>query len=116
MKEAPVREAPIQDREKSDDRAGQRAGGLILTFLIAVAGILFISFFPHWYEVALFQNATPQIIINALAPLVFFMIILLVGAINPLMQRFIPSSTLGGRELFAVSSLWLISGVICYTN
>src|SRR6185503_1157285 len=91
-------------------------GSLVLAVLIAVAGILFISFFPHWYEVTIFQNGMPQIIINSLAPMVFFLIILLVGAINPLLRRFVPSLTLGGQELFAISALWLISGVICYTN
>src|ERR1051325_9274972 len=93
-----------------------RGSALVSTVLIALAGLVLISSFPHWYEVTIFQNSTPQVIINALAPMVFFLIILLAGAINPLLRKLAPASSLGGRELFFVSSLWLLAGVICYTN
>src|ERR1041385_5955133 len=112
MKDTPVREMPRGERSVDDRRTLSGIGVLVLAFAIALIGIGFISFFPHWYEVTIFQNGMPQIIINALAPMVFFLIILLVGAINPFLRRFVPSLTLGGRELFVVSSLWLISGVI----
>jgi hypothetical protein len=88
-----------------------------LAFTVSLAGILFITSFTHWYEVVVFQNASiQQVIINSLAPLVMFLLFLLVGVVNPLLRRFAPSCAFGGRELFLVASLWLITGVICYLS
>lgn len=87
-----------------------------LAFLLALAGVLLLSFFVHWYEVVIFQNASPQLIVNSLAPLVMFLVMLVVGVVNPLLMRFAPSLVLGGRELFLIASLWLFTGVICYTT
>lgn len=86
------------------------------TFVLSLAGVCFLSFFVHWYEVVIFQNVLPQLIINSLAPAVMFLVMLVVGVLNPLLVRFAPSLALGGRELFVIASLWLFTGVICYTT
>jgi hypothetical protein len=92
------------------------AARTILVFLVAMAGVLFITSFTHWYEVVIFQNVMQQVIVNSLAPLVLFLVFVLVGAINPLLLRFVPALAFGGRELFLVGSLWLIAGVVCYVS
>jgi hypothetical protein len=83
---------------------------------VALAGVLFISFFPHWYEVVIFAAPFPQTSVNALGPLVFFLLIALAGLGNPLLRVVAPRLAFGGRELSFIASAWLLAGVIAYTQ
>ncbi len=88
----------------------------VIALVITLLGILFISFFPHWYEVVVFSSAIPQPTVNALGPLVFFLITGLVGVVNPLLRIWVPRAALGNRELVFIASVWLLAGVTAYTQ
>jgi hypothetical protein len=118
MAESSTRDA-ADDPPKSGD-AGRRentAGGFILALLIGFAGIVFITFFAHFYEISIFAGGTaPQVILNALSPLVFFLLLLVAAVLNPLIHRIQPRFTLSSRDLMMVLALWLVTGVICFSN
>ncbi|MCG3147138.1 MAG: hypothetical protein PCFJNLEI_00575 [Verrucomicrobiae bacterium] len=88
----------------------------MLAGVVALLGVLFIGFFPHWYEVVVFSIPAPQIAVNALGPLVFFLIIALVAGVNPILRAWAPRLSFGSRELFWIVSVWLLAGVISYTQ
>ena len=103
------------------ERNGQERnafGSFLLSLLIAFAGILLISFFSHWYEVVALKRGSGarQVTVNALTPVVFFLILVLVGIVNPLIGQASRSLALGARELFLVAALWLVTGAICHSN
>src|SRR5438045_1650645 len=82
---------------------------LVLACVVAVLGILFLSFFPHWYEVVVFSSALPQTTVNALGPTVFFLIAGLVGVVNPMLRAWAPRAAFESRELFLIVSVWLFT-------
>ena len=95
----------------------RRLAPLALALVIGMGGIPYLAWFVHWYEVGLFENrGREQLLLHTLTPLVFLCVLLLAGLLNPLLHRVAPRLVLGGRELFLVLSLWLITGVVCYMN
>ncbi len=90
---------------------------LALALLIGFAGILFISYFTHWYEsIVWWQPEEQQLTSIALAPLVIFMVFLLLVVLNPILHLFLPWLKLGRRELILIVAMWLITAVISYTS
>jgi len=91
-----------------------RWGALFTAICIGLIGVVAITFFTHWYEVTVFEMSGRQVIVNSLTPIVFFLGLILVLIINPIIHKLAPSLKLGRRELIYVLSMWLLTGVICY--
>jgi len=103
--------------DRSPPTSGARASGaelsvapsrpLSLAFglLLAFGGVVFISFFVHWYEVGIFGSDWPPVTtMNALGPIALFLLFLVVAALNPLLRRVAPWVSLGRRELLLIAS------------
>jgi len=115
--------------DRSPPTSGARASGaeisvapsrpLSLAFglLLAFGGVVFISFFVHWYEVGIFGSDWPPVTtMNALGPIALFLLFLVVAALNPLLRRVAPWVSLGRRELLLIASLWLITTAVCFRD
>lgn len=88
----------------------------ILAGIVALVGVLFLCLFVHWYEFVIFAYPFPQTSSNALGPLVFFLIVGLVGVLNPLLRAWAPRLAFGSHELVLIVSVWLLAGVIAYAQ
>ena len=100
--------------------ASSRAGRLFalgLALVIGFVGIPIICFFTHWYETVVWkQPDEQQLTANALAPLVLFMVFLLLAVVNPIIHVIDRRFKLGRRELVIILSMWLVTAVISYTS
>jgi hypothetical protein len=111
----------MPSNENAGDAGRAPRGGIasfVIALILGLAGILLIAFLAHFYEVKIFLGGEgrAQIILNALTPLVFFMILLVVALLNPLIHLVRPRWSLSSAELLIVLSLWLLTGVICFAN
>ena len=89
-----------------------RPTALTFGIVLALAGAIFIPFYIHWYEVGIFGNDTPQFtVVNALVPLVLFMVFLIV-LLNPLLRLAAPPLRLGRRELLIIFSVWVLAATV----
>lgn len=81
-----------------------------------MGGVFFLGFFVHWYEFVVFAAPLPQTAVNALGPLVLFLIIGLVGILNPALRKWTPRWAFGSRELLLIAAAWLMAGVVSFTQ
>ena len=91
----------------------------IVAAVVGLAGTVFLSFFVHWYESGVFEDwgaGRRQVIVYALSPFVFFMLILFTVLVNAPLRKLIPSVALGRRELMIILVLWLVTGAICHAH
>ena len=87
-----------------------------MAWSIGFGGLLLICFFTHWYEVIAVGAGFGELLPNALAPVVLFLMLLLVTVVNPLLHRWAPALKLGRPQLLLVLGMWLVAGVACYSN
>jgi hypothetical protein len=88
----------------------------LLTGVLGVGGILFLAFFVHWYEISLFSDrgaSYTQVIVNALAPLVLFLVMGVVLPLNAVLRR--SRWRLHRPHLTLIVALWLLTGAISFT-
>lgn len=120
MAEEPIREPAETDGTNPPPIPGGKTGGaasVALSLLIGIAGVIFIPFFVHWYEIVVWQNISQQqLIVNALAPGIFFLVIILVALVNPFLKAVLPFMALDRRQTVMIFCLWMLTGVLCYMN
>ena len=90
--------------------------GLVLGLLIGFAGAVFVPFLVYWYEVIVQPVGMPQVVLFSLSPLVFFLMFLLCGVVNPLVARFLPGAALGRRETVLIFAMWLVAGALYWSG
>jgi hypothetical protein len=89
----------------------------VLAAIIGLGGIPLIAWFAHWYEAVLSGNCgVSQVIVNALAPGVLFLFLILALVANPLLRRTARSFALRPRDLFLVLALWMFAGAAGYVH
>jgi len=116
MSQTAVSEPTQQRAPTTSTPPAKSLGALFCALGIGLAGTAFISFFTHWYEAVVHSMVPRQLIVYALAPLVFFLIFLVVAGVNPLLRWLVPRVGFGRREVLIILSMWLLTGVISFKS
>ncbi len=93
------------------------AGGwlqYVVALILGLGGIAFIAFFSHWYEVGIFKSPYPQTVVHVFPPIVFFMLLVVVGVLNPVFRLIHRGLVVKRAGLVMILSFWLFASVISY--
>jgi hypothetical protein len=93
-----------------------RRAARFLAWSLGLGGLLFIAGITHWYEVIAVGSPYGELLPSALVPLVLFLMLVLVLALNPFLHRRAPAWHLRRPELLLVLGLWLVASVATYSN
>ncbi len=97
--------------KKGAGRGWARAAALLCGF----GGIPLIALYVHWFPTVAMGNGALQVVLmNALAPAVFFLMLVLVAIVNPLLHRFLRPLAMARGELLLVFTLWFMGSAVCY--
>lgn len=88
-----------------------------LAGIIGLAGVLFLSFFIHWYEAIVFADIGPgnrQVAGNSLSLFIVFLLLALMIPLNAALGRWCPRFRFNRAQLTLMMSLWLLTGAIVF--
>jgi len=86
-----------------------------VALIMGLAGAAFIAFYVYFYEVNVHRcRIMPQVNLFSLAPVVFFLLFVVMGLIAPLLRRISPALSLGRRDLVLMAAIWMLTSGFCF--
>lgn len=110
---------PSQSFENDSSPSGESSGSfsaIVLAILIGLAGVALMAFTANWTAMLVFPAEWSNYLVTAVMPLAFFLFLLLVLVVNPLLRLLAPRLALRRRELAVVLSMWLVGAVVSHHN